>query len=39
MYMDMGAAVAKDMDGKQWMKIDLDALARRPAARAAASSR
>ncbi|MGW6056523.1 hypothetical protein [Streptomyces sp. NPDC055189] len=27
MYMDMGAAAAKDMDGKQWMKMDLNAIA------------
>ncbi|MGW5738966.1 MULTISPECIES: hypothetical protein [Streptomyces] len=26
-YMDMGAAAAKDMDGKQWMKMDLNAIA------------
>ncbi|MFD7438155.1 hypothetical protein [Streptomyces sp. NPDC059861] len=25
MYMDMGAAAAKDMDGKSWMKLDLKA--------------
>ncbi|MFJ4920042.1 hypothetical protein [Streptomyces sp. NPDC088725] len=25
MYMDLGAAAAKDMDGKRWMKFDLDA--------------
>ncbi|WP_338697321.1 hypothetical protein V2W30_16430 [Streptomyces sp. Q6] len=28
MYMDMGAAAAKDMDGKRWMKMDLGALAK-----------
>ncbi|WP_069884612.1 hypothetical protein [Streptomyces luteocolor] len=27
MYMDMGAAAAKDMDGKRWMKMDLNAIA------------
>ncbi len=27
MYMDMGAAAAKDMDGKRWMKMDLQAAA------------
>ncbi|MFE6162795.1 hypothetical protein ACFQ7F_28205 [Streptomyces sp. NPDC056486] len=27
MYMDMGAAAAKDMDGKQWMKMDLNSIA------------
>ncbi|MEU3371890.1 hypothetical protein ACFYM2_18280 [Streptomyces sp. NPDC006711] len=27
MYMDMGAAAAKDMDGKHWMKMDLGAMA------------
>ncbi|MFG2721578.1 hypothetical protein ACGFW5_25300 [Streptomyces sp. NPDC048416] len=27
MYMDMGAAVAKEMDGKHWMKMDLGAMA------------
>ncbi|MFE0424570.1 hypothetical protein [Streptomyces sp. NPDC058953] len=27
MYVDMGAAMAKDMDGKRWMKMDLAALA------------
>ncbi|MGW0708747.1 hypothetical protein ACWD4G_22845 [Streptomyces sp. NPDC002643] len=27
MYMDMGAAAAKDMDGKRWMKMDLAAAA------------
>jgi hypothetical protein len=27
MYMDMGAAAAKDMDGKRWMKLDVGALA------------
>ncbi|MEV7997302.1 hypothetical protein AB0O67_37130 [Streptomyces sp. NPDC086077] len=27
MYMDMGAAAAKDMDGKSWMKLDLKAAA------------
>ncbi|GAA3374249.1 lipoprotein [Streptomyces sannanensis] len=27
MYMDMGAAGAKDMDGKRWMKLDLAAAA------------
>ncbi|MBX7465929.1 hypothetical protein AB0C89_23040 [Streptomyces sp. NPDC048491] len=27
MYMDMGAAAAKEMDGKHWMKMDLGALA------------
>ncbi|MER0447659.1 hypothetical protein ABR738_24435 [Streptomyces sp. Edi4] len=27
MYMDMGAAAAKDMDGKHWMKMDLGAIA------------
>ncbi|MEV0121017.1 hypothetical protein AB0I16_05550 [Streptomyces sp. NPDC050703] len=26
-YMDMGAAAAKDMDGKRWMKMDLGAIA------------
>jgi hypothetical protein len=28
MYMDMGAAAAKDMDGKRWMKMDLGAAAK-----------
>ncbi len=28
MYMDMGTAAAKDMDGKRWMKMDLGALAK-----------
>ncbi|MGY0024543.1 hypothetical protein [Streptomyces sp. cg35] len=28
MYMDMGAAAAKDMDGKRWMKMDLGAVAK-----------
>ncbi|MGP3947171.1 hypothetical protein [Streptomyces sp. 7N604] len=28
MYMDMGAAAAKDMDGKRWMKLDLAAAAK-----------
>ncbi|CAM5248424.1 hypothetical protein SALBM135S_08999 [Streptomyces alboniger] len=27
-YMDMGAAAAKDMDGKRWMKMDLGAIAK-----------
>ncbi|MFD3576275.1 hypothetical protein [Streptomyces sp. NPDC058644] len=27
MYMDMGAVAAKDMDGKQWAKMDLNAIA------------
>ncbi|MEV0320015.1 hypothetical protein ACIBKX_12905 [Streptomyces sp. NPDC050658] len=27
MYMDMGAAAAKDMDGKRWMKMDLNSIA------------
>ncbi|GAA1930625.1 lipoprotein [Streptomyces durmitorensis] len=27
MYMDMGAAAAKDMDGKQWVKMDLNSIA------------
>ncbi|MFF2844892.1 hypothetical protein ACFVT5_01000 [Streptomyces sp. NPDC058001] len=27
MYMDMGAEAAKDMDGKRWMKMDLNAIA------------
>ncbi|MFE0201828.1 hypothetical protein [Streptomyces sp. NPDC058985] len=27
MYMDMGEAAAKDMDGKRWMKLDLKAAA------------
>ncbi|MFJ8821622.1 hypothetical protein ACIREE_07550 [Streptomyces sp. NPDC102467] len=28
MYMDLGAAAAKDMDGKRWMKMDLAAAAK-----------
>lgn len=28
MYMDMGAAAAKDMNGKRWMKMDLEAAAK-----------
>jgi hypothetical protein len=28
MYMDMGEAAAKDMDGKRWMKMDLEAMAK-----------
>ncbi|MFI6091465.1 hypothetical protein [Streptomyces sp. NPDC051218] len=27
MYMDMGAVAAKDMDGKQWVKMDLNTIA------------
>ncbi|MEV0529299.1 hypothetical protein AB0I66_38355 [Streptomyces sp. NPDC050439] len=27
MYMDMGAVAAKDMDGKRWMKMDLNTIA------------
>ncbi|MFJ2773733.1 hypothetical protein [Streptomyces sp. NPDC087300] len=27
-YMDMGAAAAKDMDGKRWMKMDIGAVAK-----------
>lgn len=27
MYMDMGAVAAKDMDGKQWVKMDLSTIA------------
>ncbi|MGW0909944.1 hypothetical protein [Streptomyces sp. NPDC002853] len=27
MYMDMGTAAAKDMDGKRWMKMDLNTIA------------
>ncbi|GGV57093.1 putative lipoprotein [Streptomyces longisporoflavus] len=27
MYMNMGAAVAKEMDGKQWVKMDLNSIA------------
>ncbi|MEV2252997.1 hypothetical protein AB0I94_20850 [Streptomyces sp. NPDC050147] len=27
MYMDMGTAAAKDMDGKRWMKMDLTSIA------------
>ncbi|MEU7579680.1 hypothetical protein AB0B50_18960 [Streptomyces sp. NPDC041068] len=27
MYMDMGAKAAKDMDGKRWMKMDLNSIA------------
>ncbi|MEU6120532.1 hypothetical protein [Streptomyces sp. NPDC047123] len=28
MYMDMGAKAAKDMDGKRWMKMDLNSIAK-----------
>lgn len=27
LYMDVGAAAAKEMDGKQWVKMDLDSIA------------